>query len=180
MHGIIFAELQKYAEARYGPGTWSSLLQEAGLGTKLYTPFQSYPDEEIAAIVAAASRKTTKTASTILEDFGDFIAPDLIGLYKALVKPEWRTLELLENAEGTIHRVVRASGSGARPPEIKCTRVRENEIVVSYVSQRRLCAVAKGIIRGVAKFYGERISLIDTSCMLRGGAQCTINVRLLR
>lgn len=180
MHGIIFAELQKYADARHGSGTWGKLLKEAGLGTKLYTPFQSYPDEEIMAIVTAASRVTLKSPTVILEDFGDFIVPDLISLYRALVKPEWRTLELLENAEGTIHRVVRSTSSGAKPPEIRCTRVRDNEIVMVYTSARRMCAIAKGIARGVARHYGDRISLIDTSCMLRGGTQCTISVRLVK
>src|SRR5438309_8737721 len=58
MHGIVFAELQKYAETKHGAGTWHQLLTRAGLGNKLYFPVQEYPDSEIASLVRAASEMT--------------------------------------------------------------------------------------------------------------------------
>jgi predicted hydrocarbon binding protein len=179
VHGVILSELQKYVEARHGAHVWPALLRDAGLGTKLYSPFQAYPDAEVAAIVGAASKATGKPVGIILEDFGEFIAPDLIALYRALIKPEWRTLDLLEHTESTIHRVVRSRSPDARPPELKVARIRENEVAISYTSPRKLCAVAKGIVRGVARHFGERISLIDIACMQRGAPQCTISVRTL-
>ena len=126
---------------------------------------------------AVAAKATGKPPQIILEEFGEFIAPDLLALYRALIKPEWRTLDLLENAESTIHRVVRARSPDARPPELKCSRIRESEVVIQYASPRKMCAVARGIVRGVATHYGDTISMIDTGCMLRGAIQCTITVR---
>jgi len=179
VHGVILSELQKYVEARHGTPAWPALLRDAGLGTKLFSPFQTYPDEEVVAIITAASKATGKPMGIILEDFGEFIAPDLLSLYRALIKPEWRTLDLLEHTESTIHRVVRSRSADARPPELKVARVREHEVILIYASPRRLCAIAKGIVRGIAKHYGERISLIDTGCMQRGAPQCTISIRVL-
>jgi predicted hydrocarbon binding protein len=179
VHGVILSELQKYVEARHGPPMWPALLRDAGLGTKLFSPFLTYPDAEIMAIVGAASKVTGKPMGIILEDFGEFMAPDLIALYRALIKPEWRTLELLEHTESTIHRVVRSRSQDAKPPELKVARIREHEVVIHYASPRKLCAVAKGIVRGIARHYGERISLIDTACMHRGAPECTISVRTL-
>jgi len=179
VHGVILSELQKYVEARHGSAAWPALLRDAGLGTKLFSPFQTYPDAEVMAIVAAASKTTGKPVGLILEDFGEFMAPDLLGLYRALIKPEWRTLDLLEHTEATIHRVVRARTPDAKPPELKVARIREHEVVINYASPRKLCAVAKGIVRGIAKHFGERISLIDTACMHRGAPQCTISVRII-
>jgi hypothetical protein len=132
------------------------------------------------AIVGAASKVTGQPIQLILEDFGELIAPDLISLYRALIKPEWRTLDLLENTEQTIHRVVRARSAEARPPELKCSRIRENEAVILYASPRRLCAVAKGIVRGIANHYDDQILLIDTGCMHFGAIQCTISVRYVK
>ena len=40
MHGIIFAELQNYAETRHGRGTWNQLLTKAGLEHNLYFPLR--------------------------------------------------------------------------------------------------------------------------------------------
>lgn len=179
VHGVILSELQKFVDARYGSLAWPALLRDAGLGTKLFSPFQTYPDAEVMAIVGAASKETGRPVGLILEDFGEFIAPDLIALYRALIKPEWRTLDLLEHTESTIHRVVRARSPDAKPPELKVARIREHEVVINYASPRKLCAVAKGIARGIAKHYGERISLIDTACMQRGAPQCTISVRVI-
>ena len=156
MHGIIFAELKKYVQARHGDDTWKALLQRAGLGVSIYLPIREYPDEEVVAIVGAASEATGAPAGEILEDFGGFIAPDLLSMYRSLVKPEWRTLEFLENTEETIHRVVRIKDPSARPPELRCERVSEREVVIRYTSARRLCAVARGIVRGVAGHYGDR------------------------
>jgi hypothetical protein len=36
MHGIIFSELKKYVDTKFGPSTWPTLLTESGLGPKLY------------------------------------------------------------------------------------------------------------------------------------------------
>jgi hypothetical protein len=177
MHGIIFAELRKYVQARHGDDTWKGLLQRAGLGGTLYLPIRDYPDAEAVAIVGAASEATGTPAGEILEDFGHFIAPDLMGMYRSLVKPEWRTLEFLENTEETIHRVVRIKDAAAKPPEIRCERLSGNEVRIRYTSGRRMCAVARGIARGVADHYGDRVEITEPSCMLRGDAECLIHVR---
>ena len=177
MHGIIFAELKKYVQARHGDDTWKALVQRAGVGNTLYLPIREYPDADVVAIVGAASEATGTPAGEILEDFGGFIAPDLMAMYRSLVKPEWRTLEFLENTEETIHRVVRIKDPAARPPELRCERLSANEVVVRYTSARRLCAVARGIVRGLAAHYQERVEISEPSCMLRGDDECRIHVR---
>jgi hypothetical protein len=180
MHGIIFAELQKYVGARYGAGTWTSLLEQAGLGKwKMYVPIQEYPDREAVALVTAAATLTGKPAPSILEDFGEFIVPDLLAMYGSLVRPGWKTLDLVENTEQVIHSVVRIRNPGARPPELRAARPSEREVVVTYASARKMCGVAKGIIKGIAGHYNERVFVGETSCMLRGQPSCTISVKLV-
>src|SRR5688500_2403354 len=106
MHGIIFSELKKYIDARLGGSPWNDLLRDSEIGPKLYLATQAYPDEEVMSIVTTASRNTNTPVPAILEDFGEFIAPDLLGMYRTLVMKEWRTLDILEHTEETIHRVV--------------------------------------------------------------------------
>jgi hypothetical protein len=72
----------------------------------------------LVALVVAATKATGLKADAILEDFGEFIAPDLISMFRASIKPEWRTLELLEHTEETIHKAVRLRNPGATPPEL--------------------------------------------------------------
>lgn len=47
-------------------------------------------------------------------------------------------------------------------------------MVITYTSRRRLCAVAKGIMRGVGRHYREELTIEETTCMLSGAAACTL------
>jgi len=179
MHGLILAELKKFVDVRLGGDAWKALLKDAGLGVKVYMPTQVYPDSDVTAIVGAASRTAGLPVATVLEQFGEFIVPDLLAVYGAYVKPEWKTLELILNTEETIHRVVRTRDPGALPPELKVTRSSAAEVVIEYTSARRLCAVARGIVKGVASHYRETISIAEPQCMLRGDAHCRISVKVL-
>src|ERR1051325_2862733 len=177
MHGTIFAELLKYVVSKLGDGGWISLKRHAGIDREKYDILETYPDAEVSELVAAASRVTGLPAETLLEDFGAFIAPDLLDMYWAAVQPEWRTLDLLEHTENAIHEVVRMSQKGATPPYLNARRTAPDEVTIIYTSSRKLCAVAKGIVRGVAVHYGEAVAIDELSCMLRGDASCTLQVR---
>lgn len=176
LHGTIFAELKKYVDAKFGGATWNQLLQSAGLGPKMYLPVQAYPDEDVAKIVGAASTATGIEPSAILQDFGQFIAPDLVAMYRSLMKPEWKTLEVIENAETTAHRVVRRDYIAAAPPYLHAVRSGPEQVTVTYNSARRLCDVAKGIVGGLARHYKEKVSITETRCMHRGAAECVLVV----
>jgi hypothetical protein len=175
MHGFIFSELRKYADTRIGSGAWNRLLESAGLGSKLYLPIQEYPDADAVALVVAAARETGASQEEVLEDFGRFLAPSLLGLYRTLVNPEWKTLDLLEHTEHTIHSVVRARNPGAKPANLQAVRLSPDVVDLTYSSQRRLCPVAKGIIQGMAAHYGEDhhrdgVHAPGRGCLPHGGA----------
>jgi hypothetical protein len=178
VHGIIHLELKRYMEARHGQAAWPKLLERAGLSTTLpYIRVGPYPDDELGAIVTAASREAGTGVEAILEDFGEFIAPTLITTYRRLIRSEWRTLDVLFNTEQTIHRAVRLRSPGAQPPLLRCARPTPDEVVITYTSPRRLCALARGIIRGIARHYRERVEITEATCMHRGAAACTLSVR---
>lgn len=177
MHGTIFAELQKYVETKLGPPAWRQLLSAAGIEREAYSPFDIYPDTEVVALVSVASRITGAPAGALLEDFGEFIASDLLEMYWAAIDPTWRTLDVLEHAEETIHAIVRINHKGARPPYLEAQRTSPDEVLIVYKSPRRLCQVAKGISRGIARYYGEQVTVTDETCMHRGDADCRIRIR---
>ncbi|MCB0163046.1 MAG: heme NO-binding domain-containing protein [Anaerolineae bacterium] len=159
MHGIIHTELQRYVETKHGPDAWEAVLQEAGLNAKIYMAISTYPDKEILAIVTAASRLTHIPTEYILEDFGEFIVPSLMHMYQVRIDPAWKTMELLLHTEGTIHKTVRLKKPGAQPPRLKFEKTGPTTLRLLYTSSRKMSAVAKGIIRGVANYYGELVTI---------------------
>ena len=179
MHGLIFSEIKKYVDTKLGGDTWKQLLNDTGLSSRVYTNVQVYPDAEAVAIVSAASKRTGTPAAAILEDFGQFISSDLLGMYPALIRPEWKTLEVLENVEDTIHSVVRARQSGAQPAQLSSKRSGPSQIMLTYNSPRKMCPVAKGIITGLGQHFHQRLSIDETACMHRGAAACTFVVNVL-
>lgn len=180
MHGTIFSEFQKYVEANLGgEEAWRSLLREAGIQRDHYDHREEYPDDEAIVLVATAARRAGKEVLGLLEEFGLFIAPALIALYPEFVDPSWRALDLIEHSDNVIHQVVRLKDPKARPPYLRTSRPRDNEVRITYTSPRRMCALAKGIAYGVAKHYGERIVVDDKKCMHRGDQACVLSVRRL-
>jgi len=178
MHGMIFVELKKYVDARLGASAWEILLKETGMTGRMYLAVEHYPDQEAIKLVSTASRITRKGAGSILEDFGEFITPDLMKMYGAMARKEWKTLDFLENTEATIHRVVRIRNPGASPPELKVSRTGDDEVTILYGSPRKMCALARGLVHGVARHYGEEVRVVEPQCMHKGAKQCKLVVQL--
>jgi len=178
MHGIIHLELQNFVIERHGDATWRTLLEKSGLTGEIYTPLRSYPDEQIVRLVGAAVELTGVNQTVLLEAFGEYLAPRYTALYGKLLKPEWRTLDVLEHAENTIHRVVRMREPGALPPRLQAQRLAPSIVRMAYGSPRKLCAVARGIARGIAVGFGERLAIVDEKCMLRGDRECVMTFTL--
>lgn len=177
MHGMIHLQLQRFVEHHHGADAWRELAKRAGVQDEIYTPLQGYPDEHVVRLVKAASEMTGTDAQVLLHAFGEFLVPTYLGVYGRFLRSSWRTLELLENTEATIHRVVRVRQPGAEPPFLRVARDSIDQVTITYTSRRRLCAVARGIVSGVAKHFGEAIELSELQCMLKGDSRCSIEVR---
>lgn len=178
VHGLIFFELKKFVDSELPEGSWDKIIADAGLADSYYTPLREYPDAEAGALVAAASKLANVDAQAVLASFGEFIAPHLLGMYKHLIKPSWKTLEVIENTENVIHEVVRVKNPGAHPPVLKAKRISPKELELHYGSQRKMCAVAKGISKGIAAHFGESLAVTERSCMLQGALECVIGLRI--
>jgi hypothetical protein len=181
MQGIMFIEFSRFIDERLGTGEWERTLAAAGLSDRTYTPREPGSDEEFLALATSAANSTGEPVQLILESFGEFVAPDLLGgLYGLLLEDGWDLFDFLEHTEGSIHTVVRARDPAAAPPRLRTVRSGPDEVLIFYDSPRRMCSVAKGIVRGAARHFGERVELIESRCMLAGAPRCEITVRRSR
>jgi predicted hydrocarbon binding protein len=175
MHGIIFNQLRSYAQARLGEHGWERVLREAGLPSRMYLAFQSYPDEEAVALVSAASRLAGHSVRFLLEDFGEFLVPGLLKIYQPLIQPEWTILDIVEHAE-RIHERVRRDPH-AKPPRLECERLDMSTIRVVYASPRKLCGVGIGFVRGLAGAIRQPVDVMEQQCMHEGAPHCVFIVK---
>ena len=71
---------------------------------------------------------------------------------------------------------MRATIKGASPPELHVQPFGEVGVLVSYTSERRLCAMLEGLVLGTAEHYGEAVVAEEIQCMHRGDAGCVFTV----
>lgn len=155
MHGSIFVLLKRFVENTYDYSTWVNLLEETGIDRVTYQMQEMYPTSEIFAIVGKAAEKTGKSGYDLMEQFGEFIVPDLMLVYNRYIHPEWRTYDMLLHTEEAMHGAVRREDSRTTPPKLLVTKKGSKHLIVDYHSKRRMAGVAVGIIKGIAKYFHE-------------------------
>jgi predicted hydrocarbon binding protein len=178
MHGIIFSALKKYVRTRLGDEAWTNLRTAAGLADRVYLPIQTYPDAEIDALIDTVATLSGISPQQLLEDFGKSMIPDFLTVYRPLLQPDWRTLDLLEHVETRIHGAVRQNNQGANPPTLRVERAAADRVVIHYESERRWCALGRGLIQGIADHFGETVKISEEACQLEGAEACEIVVLL--
>ncbi|MFD2717597.1 heme NO-binding domain-containing protein [Hymenobacter monticola] len=177
MHGTILTLLKRYVQTQYDHSTWVKLMELSGLENVEFDHKTVYPDAHVYALVGHAAEMTGIPAGELHEKFGEYLVPDLMYMYQKLLKPEWKTLDMIENTELTMHKQVRAEHTENSPPVLDVTRLSPNELYIDYVSPRRMGGLAVGIVRGLATYFDEadRIDVQPTTS--EDGERVRIHVR---
>ncbi len=177
MHGSVLKGLKDFVIARHGEDGWDAVREAAGVPGRIYVPVAEYPDEEVMDLVAAGVEVTDVPTDELLGAFGEFLVGPLVETYGVHVDGEWDGLELVANVEEHIHEALRKKRtSDIRPPAIGARREGEDRVVVHYGSDRELCELAKGLVRGVGDYYDERYEVDERQCMKDGAQRCEIVV----
>jgi hypothetical protein len=179
MMGFTHQSLQKFAKFKLGACAWDSLVEGHPLPEE-YEPQERYPNEEVGLIVQALAARVHQPTASILDELGEFLAPDFVAMAKRMgvVPAEWRTLDLLEHVESHIHTQVRREMPDAAPPALIIKRPALNEARIFYSSPYKLCPMTIGLIRGIARYYGEAAAVTQPACMYQGDPHCELHVRL--
>ncbi|GAC1374283.1 MAG: hypothetical protein NVS3B25_16210 [Hymenobacter sp.] len=177
MHGSILTLLKRYVQTQYDHSTWVRLMELSGLENVEFDHKTVYPDEHIYALVGHAAQMTGLSADELHEKFGEYLVPDLMYMYQKLVQPEWKTLDMLEHTEMTMHRQVRQEHIGNSPPVLEVSRLGPDELMIDYVSPRRMGALAVGIVRGLAVYFDEADRIDVQPTTTEDGERVRIHVR---
>jgi Haem-NO-binding len=176
MKGIVFNLLERAVSDRYGEDVWDSILDAAAVDGA-YTAVGTYPHEQLGAIVAAASKALDVPPDDLIRWFGRAAMPMLAEQYPAFFEGHSDTRSFLLTLNDVIHPEVRKLFPGAYAPSFEFDTSVEDELGLSYISHRNLCAFAEGLIEGAADRYGEDVFIEQTSCTQRGDPSCVIHIR---
>lgn len=158
MRGIVFTELLEFIEAHLGFDMVDSVLEHAGLANDgVFTQGGNYPFDELLKLVTTLSEQTGKPVNDLLTNFGEHLLVRLIGMYGEHMHPYQSTITLVSEVEGIIHAEVRKLYPDAELPTFKTIEKTETRIVLHYISDKRLEALAYGLMLGASKHFNENI-----------------------
>ena len=172
------SELQAFITSRAGTSGWRNVTRTAGLGERNYLAHGSFPDTEATAILASASTELSLPQSELLRAFGQHLVTPFFDTYRRLLRPEWRTLDVLIHTESVLHDVVARTQPGAHPPALLVVPAAPFQVVVHYRSVRRMCHLAVGIIEGLSEWFNEPLQVTQRRCMLEGDPECQLVVTM--
>jgi hypothetical protein len=171
--GIIFNLAEEVVVREHGEAVWDDILDEAGLSGS-YTSLGSYPDADLFAIVTAAAARLGTDPDSVLRHVAEGAMPLLAERYPHFFAPHQDTCSFVLTLNDIIHPEVRKLYPGAGVPTFTYDRLDANTVTMGYASERRLCQLAEGFVRGAARHYGQAVALDQPTCMLRGDAECLL------
>ncbi|MEO7803977.1 MAG: heme NO-binding domain-containing protein [Actinomycetota bacterium] len=176
MKGIVFNLLEEVVSEELGESVWDSLLDTTGLDGA-YTSVGSYDDEDLMALVSAASTALGKSNDEIVRWFGAKALPLLAARYPGFFEEHTSALSFILTLNEVIHPEVRKLFPGAYAPSFEFLTMDDDALQLSYISHRKLCSFAEGLIEGAASFYSEEVSIEQTMCAKQGGDRCVLVAR---
>ncbi|HEX7736109.1 MAG TPA: heme NO-binding domain-containing protein [Ktedonobacteraceae bacterium] len=181
MHGLIFVTWEKYLCERYSETTLKQYREEIG-ETAATSPLASrtYSDDVLLAGVATACKLTGTSLETILWEYGRYfmlngLTSHLCAYLLTKVNNGRDLLLMMRKA----HAQMRRLPDGLTPPlfEYEAISSSPHELSLVYDSPRHLCALLWGAVEGAAQRYGQRVQVVESSCMKHGAPVCRFDLR---
>ncbi len=178
MKGVIFNILEELVIETAGIVAWNSILEKLEL-KGIYTAGQSYPDEELFALVGEISASLNKPAPEIVGHFGEYLFHQLNQRYPEFTTQQTDLRAFLKSVHDVIHVEVRKLYESPNLPTITCHEPDDNTLVMEYRSPRQLCILAEGLVRGAAEYYKTPIEMTHPVCTHKGADHCDLVIRFL-
>jgi hypothetical protein len=176
MKGIVFNLLEDVVKGRFGDDVWDELLDQAGV-VGAYTSLGSYSDDEIFALVNAASAAFAMPPKDVLRWFGREAMIELAVKYPVFFAPHQSSRPFILSVNNIIHPEVRKLYAGAACPYFHFQDSDDGTLSMTYRSPRKLCHLAEGFVEGAAAHYGERVDFHHAKCLHHGDDRCVFEIR---
>lgn len=175
MKGIVFNMLEEAVTKAHGEQTWEALVEQAG-ASGAWTALGNYPDEELFKIVEVAARALGLPVPAVVRWFGVQAAAMFAQRYPAFFAKHVDARSFLVTLNDVIHPEVRKLYPGASVPSFEFADLPDGGLAIRYISGKKLCSLAEGLIEGATAHYKQRASLEHPECMHRGAATCLLRV----
>ncbi len=179
MKGIVFNILEALIVEKFGDETMEEIyanVQFSGDVLPFIVP-ETYPDSDLYAMVGFLSKKTSIPVDDLIFEFGKFMFPVFYNKYPIFFENIDSPIEFLKSVNDIIHVEVKKIFEEATPPLVTVKQIKENQIVLNYQSERKLCRLLEGLLEGLASHFKKEIFYAHKACMKNGEDQCVYDVK---
>jgi|TARA_B110000908_G_C10052957_1_gene357034 hypothetical protein len=161
--GILFTEFLELVENEFGLGIVQRIIDECQLETDgVYTSIGTYSHKDMFKMVGKLSEIKEIPVPELLTIYGEYFFTTLSKDYPRFMEQS-SLFPFLDSIEKYIHPEVLKLYPGAELPTFSSEMKNENEMLLNYMSSRKMSDVAIGLIKGASKYFKEDVEIFKVS-----------------
>jgi hypothetical protein len=178
MKGFIFTNFIDFIETSHGLEMVDEMITNCNLPSEgIYSSFNNYDFDELVSLLTYVSKKTNVNPEILLEKFGVFVFPYLIGKHSYIIEHFDNALDLIAGIENHIHIEVRKLYNDADLPTFRVVEKTTKKLSVIYNSSKGLTYFAIGLIKETLNHFKVNGSVtIDESFDTKMGIKFNIEL----
>lgn len=163
MKGIVFTEFLEMVESKFGYVMVDKIINDADLPSKgSYTSVGTYPHQEMVSLVVQLHLKTQIEVESLLKIFGSHLFDVFKKSYASFFNEHTSAFDFLESIENHIHVEVKKLYPDAELPRFETQRISADTMKMIYFSDRKMAALAEGLIASTLDHYNHQNGSIET------------------
>ncbi|MBP6618712.1 MAG: heme NO-binding domain-containing protein [Leadbetterella sp.] len=160
MKGIVFTEFLEMVEKKFGYAFVDQIIIEANLSSKgAYTSVGTYPHQELVSLLMSVHVHSQIPVDDLLKTFGNHLFGVFKNSYAVFFDKFTSAFDMLENIENHIHVEVKKLYPDAELPRFETERIGLNSLKMVYYSDRRMSALAEGLIESTLEYFNQKGSV---------------------
>ena len=165
MKGFIFTNFIEFVETNHGLEMVDEMITNCNLPSQgIYSSFSSYEFDELVSLLTFVSQKTKVNPEILLEKFGVFVFPYLIGKHSYIIENFDNPIDLIGGIENHIHIEVKKLYNDADLPTFRVVEKTTKKLTIIYNSSKGLTFFAIGLMKETLNHFNVNGSItIDKS-----------------
>jgi hypothetical protein len=178
MKGFIFTNFIQFVETTHGLEMVDEMITNSNLPSGgIYSSFNSYQFDELVSLLTYVSKKTNVNPEILLEKFGEFVFPYLIGKHSYIIENYDNAIDLIAGIENHIHIEVKKLYNDADLPTFRVVEKSTNKLSIIYKSSKGLTYFAIGLIKATLNHFNVNGSVtVDKFFDAKMGVQFIIEI----
>ncbi len=178
MKGSILKGIEEMVKCEYGESVWLDIVSNCRISNRYFIMAETYDDNLVFEVIKEVSKIGGLTEDELLRNFGIFWINDAAQkIYPTLFCLAGKSAQSFLLNIGRLHYLVTRNLLHTNAPTFEIERSNDkNMLSVSYSSSRKMCALMKGLIEGVGKYFKEPLEITETKCIKKGDNKCVMEV----